>query len=181
MFGHGAQLGLGPAPKYIFGVSATPVGSYYKSGLQAVDAMVVADYDRAAPKGVGGVKCAGNYAADVKPSSELAAKGAILLCFLCLVKFLASLGFPVALYLDALEHKYVEEFSTSNFVAISGDGSTFITPKSDSILASITNIMLRQLAEAKGLKVEERPVAFDEIKTFSEVAGKLQVALAICL
>ena len=86
----------------------------------------------------------------------------------------------MALYLDALEHKYIEEFSTSNFIAISGDGSTYLTPKSDSILPSITNIMLQQLALDRGLKVEERPIAFDEVKTFSQVAGKAKVTFGVC-
>lgn len=88
------------------------------------------------------------------------------------MRFIASKGYPVALYLDALEHKYIEEFSTSNFVAISGDGSTYVTPKSSSILPSITNIMLQKLALDRGLKVEERPIEFEEVKTFSQVAGE---------
>lgn len=75
VFGHGAKLGLGKAPKFSFGVLVSPVGSYYKSGLEAVDSRVVEGYDRAAPMGVGSVKCAGNYAPDVKPASDLAAQG----------------------------------------------------------------------------------------------------------
>lgn len=154
LFGHGAKLGLGKAPQYTFGVLVSPVGSYYKTGIQAVDAYVIEEYDRAAPHGVGNIKCAGNYAADVKPSSEAAAK-----------------GFPISLYLDAREHAYVEEFSTSNFAAISADGSTYVTPKSESILPSITNIMLRQLASDRGLKVEERPIPWSEVPSFSQVAA----------
>ena len=74
-FGHGAKLGLGKAPKFNFGVLVSPVGSYYKSGLEAVDSCVVEGYDRAAPHGVGNIKCAGNYAPDVKPASDLSAAG----------------------------------------------------------------------------------------------------------
>jgi len=154
LFGHGAKLGLGKAPEYCFAVMASPVGNYYSGGLQAVDACVIEGYDRAAPFGVGNVKCAGNYAADVVPASEAAAA-----------------GYPIGLYLDAKEHKYIEEFSTSNFVAVSGDKSTYITPKSDSILPSITNIMLRQLARDRGMQVEERPVEFSELNSFSQVAA----------
>ena len=100
------------------------------------------------------MKCAGNYAADVVPASEAAAA-----------------GYPIGLYLDAKEKRYIEEFSTSNFIAISEDKSTYITPKSSSILPSITNIMLRQLARDRGLKVEERPVEFAEVPSFSQIAA----------
>mmetsp|Transcript_10623 Transcript_10623/g.12783 ORF Transcript_10623/g.12783 Transcript_10623/m.12783 type:complete len:390 (+) Transcript_10623:160-1329(+) len=154
VFGHGAKLGLGKAPTYTFAVLASPVGNYYSGGLKAVDACVIDAFDRAAPLGVGNVKCAGNYAADVVPASEAAAN-----------------GFPIGLYLDAVNHEYIEEFSTSNFLGISADKSTYITPKSSSILPSITNIMLRQIAKDKGMKVEERPVKFSEVETFSQVAA----------
>ena len=88
LFGHGAAIGLGPAPEYSFCVISTPVGAYYKGGLQAIDALVVDEHDRAAPAGVGHVKAAGNYAPDVHPSAEAKKK-----------------GFPVCLYLDAKERK----------------------------------------------------------------------------
>jgi len=91
LFGHGAQLGLGPAPEYQLVFACNPVGAYYKGGLEGVDALVVENFDRAAPKGVGNVKVAGNYAPDVLPSKE--AKGK---------------GFSVCLYLDAATHSYVE-------------------------------------------------------------------------
>lgn len=84
--------------KCVTKVVASPVGPYYGS---AVPATVVEDYDRAAPMGVGAVKCAGNYAADIVPAARAKKQ-----------------GFPICLYLDAKEHRYVEEFSTSNFVAI---------------------------------------------------------------
>jgi len=153
LFGNGAQLGLGPAPEYSFCVVVVPVGPYYKSGLKAVDALVMDDYDRAAPRGVGAVKVAGNYASDVKP-----AKGA------------QARGYPIALYLDALTHNFVEEFSTSNFVGISKSGA-FVTPKSDSILPSVTNKVLQQLAQESGLVVERRPIPFEELGTFREAAA----------
>ena len=89
LFGHGAKLGLGAAPKYLFGVLANPVGSYYKSGVKPVKAIVLGDYDRAAPRGVGHIKVAGNYAPDVKPSAEAAEK-----------------GYPIVLYLGALYMLY---------------------------------------------------------------------------
>eukprot|EP00924_Labyrinthula_sp_SR-Ha-C_P016219 snap_masked-scaffold_52-processed-gene-0.19-mRNA-1 protein AED:0.03 eAED:0.03 QI:0/-1/0/1/-1/1/1/0/363 len=155
-FGHGAQMGVTVAPEYMFGAISAPVGLYYPSGLKPVDSIVVESYDRAAPQGVGSTKTAGNYAADLLPSAQSAAE-----------------GFPISLYLDAKERKYIEEFSTSNFVAISKDGSTFVTPDSESILQSITNKMLQELAKKKGLKVEKRPVSFDEVVNggFSETAA----------
>ena len=151
--GHGSQLGLGTAPEYIFAVIGCPVGNYYKAGVKPIDAMVV-EYDRAASHGVGSVKCAGNYAADLIPS-----------------KTISDLGFQIALYLDPIEHKYIEEFSTSNMIAISKDRKTFITPKSNSILKSNTNIMLQQLAKDRGMNVEVRPIAFDELSSFSEIGA----------
>mmetsp|Transcript_11804 Transcript_11804/g.21879 ORF Transcript_11804/g.21879 Transcript_11804/m.21879 type:complete len:365 (+) Transcript_11804:185-1279(+) len=151
--GHGPQLGLGVAENFLFGVVGTPAGNYYKAGINPINAQII-NYSRAAPRGVGNVKCAGNYAADVKPAAD--AKKA---------------GFEIALYLDAKESKYIEEFSTSNMIAISKDKKTLITPKSESILPSTTNIMLQQLAEDRGMKVERRPVEFDELKTFGEVGA----------
>ena len=152
--GHGAKLGLGVAPKFSLGVVGSPAGNYYKkAGIKPINALVI-EYDRAAPRGGGGVKCAGNYAADVKPAKEA-----------------AEAGYEIALYLDARERKYVEEFSTSNLIAISADGKSFVTPKSDSILASTTNMMLQQLAADRGMKVERRNVAFDELKSMKEVGA----------
>ena len=84
LFGHGAKMGLGPAPEYSFCIVASPVGAYYKGGLEAIEALVVEQYDRAAPRGVGNIKAAGNYAPDVQPSMDAKAQ-----------------GFPVCLYLDA--------------------------------------------------------------------------------
>uniref|UniRef100_A0A7S4DST9 Branched-chain-amino-acid transaminase n=1 Tax=Lotharella globosa TaxID=91324 RepID=A0A7S4DST9_9EUKA len=153
LFGQGPQLGLGTAPEYTFAVMCAPVGAYYKSGLKAVKSLVIDEYDRAAPYGVGNVKCPGNYAADVRPAKEAAEK-----------------GYPIALYLDAKERKYIEEFSTSNFVAIDAKGN-YITPKSDSILPSTTNKVLMKIAPSIGIDVEERPVAWEEVPTLKEVAA----------
>jgi len=153
LFGHGAKLGLGPAPEYAFCVVGSPVGAYYKGGLEAIDAMVVEQYDRAAPRGVGSIKAAGNYAPDVSPSMMAKEK-----------------GFPVCLYLDAATNSYVEEFSTSNFLGVTQDG-VLITPTSDSILPSCTKAVLLQQARDLGIKVEERPVSWEEVGTLREVAA----------
>ena len=155
LIGSGLQLGLGPANEYRFFVVVSPVGSYYKTGsLKAIPAMIVEDYDRAAPQGVGDCKCAGNYAADILPAVE--GKKA---------------GFPIGLYLDAKEHRFIEEFNTSNFIAITKDGK-YLTPDSASVLASVTNKCLCVIAEDLGLKVERRAIDFDaEVASFKEVGA----------
>jgi len=153
LFGHGAKLGLGPAPEYAFCVVGSPVGAYYKGGLEAIDALVVEQFDRAAPRGVGSIKAAGNYAPDVQPSMQAKTQ-----------------GFPVCLYLDAKENAYVEEFSTSNFLGVTQEG-TLVTPTSDSILPSCTKAVLLQQAREMGIPVEERPIPWEEVSTFREVAA----------
>lgn len=155
MVGSGPQLGLGPSSEFIFVVVAAPVGSYYKTkGLTPIPCMIMEDYDRAAPLGVGSVKCAGNYAADIVPAKKS-----------------KDIGFPIGLYLDAKHHKYVEEFNTSNFVAIT-KSNTYITPDSCSVLGSITNLCLEVLAKDHGLTVERRKIDFDaEVETLKEVGA----------
>ncbi len=154
LFGSSAQIGVAPASEYTFIVLVTPVGAYYKGGLQAVKACIVDEYDRAAPRGTGMAKLAGNYAASLLPH-EMAHKA----------------GYAVDLYLDPVEHKYVEEFGSSNFVAITKDGK-YITPDSKSVLPSVTNDGLRQVARDLGITVEQRKIDFvKEFDTFAEVAA----------
>jgi branched-chain amino acid aminotransferase len=153
LFGSGARIGLQPADEYTFIVMVVPVGAYYKSGLKPVRAVVVEDFDRAAPHGVGHVKVAGNYAAGMIPHEQAVAK-----------------GFPMELYLDAAEHRYVEEFGTSNFIAITQD-NRYVTAKSPSILPSITNLSLQQLAVDRGMACEARPIPFEEVGSFTEVGA----------
>lgn len=154
LIGTGPQIGVNPADEYVFIVLVTPVGAYYKGGLTPVKAIVLDQYDRAAPLGVGVTKVAGNYAASLEPHNVAHAA-----------------GFPVELYLDPREHRFVEEFGTSNFIAISGDGNAYVTAKSSSILPSITNKGLQELAADFGLEVQVRPVEYAEIPQFSEVAA----------
>jgi branched-chain amino acid aminotransferase len=153
LIGTGPQIGVNPADEYTFIVLVTPVGAYYKGGLKPVRAVVLENYDRAAPQGVGNAKVAGNYAASLEPHHVAKEK-----------------GFPVELYLDAREHRFVEEFGTSNFIAISQDG-TYVSAQSSSILASITNKGLQQIAADLGHRVEVRPVEFREVGSFAEVAA----------
>ena len=153
LIGSGPQIGVAPADEYTFIILVMPVGPYYKGGLKPVRAAILDDYDRAAPLGVGNVKVAGNYAASLFAHEQAKHD-----------------GYPVELYLDARTHTYVEEFATSNFFAITRDGK-YVTPDSPSILPSVTNDTLKQVAADLGMPVETRHVAFDELKTFAEIGA----------
>jgi branched-chain amino acid aminotransferase len=159
LIGTGAQVGVRPAGEYMFVVFVTPVGPYYKEGFKPISVMVDRHHDRSAPLGTGFVKVGGNYAASLL-SADIAHKA----------------GFPGVLYLDAKEKKYIDESGAANFFAIRG--GAYITPKSPSILPSITNMSLRQLATDFGLAVEEREVEFAELPTFEE-AGSCGTAAVI--
>ncbi|KAI9230839.1 MAG: branched-chain amino acid aminotransferase [Piptocephalis tieghemiana] len=168
LFGSEGQLSVDPSPEFTFIVFAVPVGDYYKGsgGVRGVDALVDEQFDRAAPLGSGSAKLGGNYAPCLP--TAIAAK---------------RRGFPISLYLDAKSHTYVEEFTTSNFIAIHVDPTTstptLVTPNSTSILRSVTRRSLCDLATYFGWKVEERPVAWTEVAGasgngsdgFSEVAA----------
>lgn len=154
LFGSGARIGLQPADAYDLVVLVTPVGVYYEGGLKAVNARVVDEFDRAAPKGVGAVKLAGNYAPDLQPNIQA-----------------KNEGYPIGLYLDANTKTFVEEFSTSNLFGIDAE-NTYVTPESTAILPSITNDSLMRIAkDTLGLNVERRPLRFDDLETFKEVAA----------
>ena len=153
LFGSGPQIGVSPAAEYTFLVLVLPVGAYYKGGLKPVRAIVLDNYDRAAPLGVGHVKVAGNYAASLEPHDVAHRQ-----------------GFAVELYLDAKEHLYIEEFGTSNFIGITKDGR-YVTAESDSILPSVTNAGLQQVARDMGIPVEVRPVRITELSDFAEIGA----------
>jgi branched-chain amino acid aminotransferase len=152
LIGTGAEVGVKPAKEFLFMVFVTPVGPYFKEGFKPVDIMVCRGYDRAAPLGTGRYKVGGNYAASLE-SLELA----------------HNKGFSTTLYLDPKEKKYVDEAGPANFFGIRDN--TYITPSSKSILPSITNMSLQQLSIDLGMKVECRPVEFDEVPSFEEVGA----------
>jgi branched-chain amino acid aminotransferase len=152
LVGTGARIGVQPADEYVFIVMVIPVGNYYKGGLKPVPAIIIDGFDRTAPGGTGSVKVAGNYAASLKPS-----------------KLAKEKGFPINLYLDSREHRFIDEFGTSNFIAIKGN--SYITPKSESILPSITNKSLLTLAEEMGMDVQVRPIDIAEIAHFDAVGA----------
>jgi len=153
LFGSGAEVGLNPAKEYTFIVIVTPVGNYYKEGVKAITAFVSEEYDRAAPRGTGSVKVAGNYASSLFPGKQARDR-----------------GFPIVLYLDSAEQKYIEEFGTSNFIGITAD-RRYVTPLSKAVLPSITNMSLMAIAEHQGFTVEQRVVPFSEMSSFVEVGA----------
>jgi branched-chain amino acid aminotransferase len=153
LIGSSPHVGIHPSEDYTFILLCMPVGPYYKNGFFPVRALVQEGYDRAAPHGVGNVKAAGNYAAGMK--GDFTSKDE---------------GYPISLYLDSASHKYIDEFGTSNFFAITRD-NRYVTPASTSILPSITNKSLQVVAADMGMVVECRPVLFDEITTFTEIGA----------
>jgi branched-chain amino acid aminotransferase len=159
IIGTGAQVGVKPANEYLFIVFVSPVGPYFKGGFKTTPFVVTRKYDRAAPLGTGTFKIGGNYAASLRAGQEA-----------------HQMGYSNVFYLDAIEKKYIDECGAANFFGIKNN--TYITPKSHSILQSITNKSLQQLAEYLGMKVERRPIALEELETFEE-AGACGTAAVI--
>lgn len=159
LIGTGAQVGVHPTDEYLFIIFVTPVGPYFKGGFATNDYVIIREYDRAAPLGTGRYKVGGNYAA------SLAAN-----------KMAHDAGYASEFYLDAKEKKYIDECGAANFFGIK-DGK-YITPKSSSILPSITNRSLQQLAKDLGMEVEVRAIPEEELSTFEE-AGACGTAAVI--
>ncbi|MEE4178069.1 MAG: branched-chain amino acid aminotransferase [Bacteroides sp.] len=152
LIGTGVQVGVSPAKEYLFMVFVGPVGPYFKEGFKPVTMQIVHDYDRAAPLGTGHIKVGGNYAGSLA-ASERAKKE----------------GYASVIFLEAKEKKYIDEAGPANFFAIKDN--TYVTPKSHSILPSITNMSLMQMAEEMGLKVERRQLAVEELADFEEAGA----------
>src|SRR5664280_925605 len=152
LYGSGAEIGVKPASEYTFIVFVTPVGPYFKGGIKPVNMMICRDVDRAAPLGTGIYKVGGNYAASLR--ALVAAKEG---------------GYGSVIFLDAKEKKYIDECGPANFYGIKDN--TYITPKSESILSSITNKSLIQLAGTLGIKTERRRVPVEELAEFSETGA----------
>ena len=159
LIGTSAQVGVKPATEYLFLVFVTPVGPYFKTGFKPSPYAILRQYDRAAPQGTGNIKVGGNYAASLFAGSVAQKK-----------------GYSAVLYLDSKEKKYIDECGPANFFGIKNN--TYITPKSNSILPSITNKSLMTLAEEIGLEIEQRPVPLEELATFEE-AGACGTAAVI--
>lgn len=150
MFGSNAVIGVKPADEYQFRILTTPVGPYFKGGVKPIT-LCVSDFDRAAPHGTGHIKAGLNYAMSLHPIVEA-----------------HKAGFDENMYLDAATRTKVEETGGANFLFVTKDNKV-VTPKSNSILPSITRRSLMVVAkEYLGLEVEEREVYFDEVKDFAE-------------
>ena len=153
LIGIGHNVGVKPAPEYLFGVFCVPVGPYFKGGMAPVN-FCVSDYDRAAPYGTGAAKVGGNYAGSMLSHEEAVEK-----------------GFADAIYLDPMTHTKIEEVGAANFFGITKDNE-FVTPKSPSILPSITKYSLMHIAEKNlSLKVIERDVFIDNLDEFTETGA----------
>ncbi len=150
IFGSSAVIGVKPAREYQFRIFATPVGPYFKGGIKPIT-LRVSDFDRAAPRGTGHVKAGLNYAMSLHAIVDAHEN-----------------GFDENLYLDPTTRTFIEETGGANFIFVTKDGK-IVTPKSDSILPSITRRSLCFAAEKYlGLTVEERPVKLSEIENFAE-------------
>lgn len=159
LFGTTAQVGVKPAKDYMFVVFVTPVGPYFKAGFKPTPYAIMRQYDRVAPLGTGTYKVGGNYAASLSAGEKA-----------------HDMGYSAVLYLDSKEKKYLDECGPANFFGIRGN--SYITPKSDSILPSITNKSLMTLAEELGMTVERRHIPVEELATFDE-AGACGTAAVI--
>ena len=150
MFGSNSVIGVAPAEEYQFRIFVTPVGPYFKGGAKPIT-IRVSDFDRAAPHGTGHIKAGLNYAMSLHAIVDAHHK-----------------GFDENMYLDPQTRTKVEETGGANFIFITKDGK-LVTPKSDSILPSITRRSIMYVAEHYlGMEVEHREVLFEEVKDFAE-------------
>ncbi len=157
--GMSAQIGVHPSSEYLFMVMVTPVGPYFKEGFKPTNICIMREFDRVAPKGTGRWKVGGNYAASLEAGERA-----------------HELGYPAVLYLDPREKKYIDECGPANFFAIKQ--GRYITPASESILPSVTNRSLMQLARDMGITVEERHIPLEELAEIDEAGACGTAAVA---
>ncbi|KAI9368604.1 aminotransferase [Aspergillus egyptiacus] len=155
VFGSSPQLGLSAPEEYTFVVFVMPTGVYH--GSCAVDALILEEFDRAAPRGTGSVKVGGNYAPVLRHSAKAHAE-----------------GYGITMHLDSATHSEVDEFSTSAVIAVVRDKETgkvtLVQPDSPNVIDSVTAASVLEIGERWfGYKVEKRRVAFEELKEFDEV------------
>jgi branched-chain amino acid aminotransferase len=150
MFASSPVIGVKPAEEYQFRILCTPVGPYFKGGAKPLT-ICVSDYDRAAPHGTGHIKAGLNYAMSLHAYVEAHRN-----------------GYDENMFLDSVTRTYVEETGGANFIFVTND-KEIVTPKSDTILPSITRRSMIYVAENYlGLKVSERPVKLEELSDFAE-------------
>ncbi|KAI9885638.1 MAG: hypothetical protein M1823_002558 [Watsoniomyces obsoletus] len=154
VFGSSAQLGLSPPEEYTFVVYVLPVGVYH--GIHPVDALILEDFDRAAPEGTGSAKIGGNYAPVMRFSEKAKQE-----------------GYGITLHLDSKTRREIDEFSTAGFVGLKKEegveGYTLVVPDSKNVIESVTSESCQQLAKSFGWKVEVRPILYEELPTFEEI------------
>ncbi len=147
MFANEVFLGVRPAHEYLYLVILSPVGGYFKGGAPAVSIFVSQNYTRAAPGGTGAAKCGGNYASSLVAQAEASKHGC-----------------DQVVFLDAAEHKWIEELGGMNVFFVFADGTLQTPPLSGTILPGITRESLMTLARAEGLTVREEPYSIDQWK-----------------
>lgn len=152
VFGSSAHLGLTPPEEFTFVVYVLPVGVFH--GVHPVDALILEEFDRAAPEGTGSAKLGGNYGPVLKWTERA-----------------KNDGFGITLHLDSRTRTEVDEFSTSGFVGVHKEGEhyTVVVPDSKSVIKSVTSDSVCEIAKSLGWKVECRSIKYDEISTFTEI------------
>lgn len=164
LIGTNPQLGIASSTEVLFAVMCAPVGTYSGAkSLTPASCVLSRNYDRTAPHGTGAFKIAANYATSLHPYNMAHRQ-----------------GYGELLFLDPGTHTKIDEFGSSNFLAIKGN--TYVTPLSDSVLPSITNKSLQTVAQDFGLSVEKRPVPVEELCEFDEInaCGTAVVITPIC-
>lgn len=154
LFGSSPELALIPPTGYTFCVYTIPVGVYH--GVHPVDALILEEFDRAAPEGTGSAKIGGNYAPVMRWSDKA-----------------RNEGFGITLHLDSKSRTVIDEFSTSAFIGIREDQGqyTLVVPDSKNVIRSVTSDCVCEIARSIGWKVERRPVTYDELPSFSEIVA----------
>ncbi|KAJ4149089.1 hypothetical protein NW754_000525 [Fusarium falciforme] len=152
LYGSSAQLGLSAPEEYTFAVFVIPTGVYH--GAHPVKALILDEFDRAAPNGTGNAKVGGNYAPVLRWSDKAREE-----------------GFGITLHLDSVKHEEIDEFSTSGFIGaqVNGDDVTLVVPDSHCVIDSVTSDSIQELGRSYGWKVEKRPIKYGELSSFSEV------------
>lgn len=146
------KIGVSGATEFLVIMLVTPVGPYFKTGFKPTKICMTRNYDRVAPKGTGSIKIGGNYGASLFAGEKA-----------------HELGYANILYLDPKEKKYIDECGAANFFAIKDN--TYITPESETVLPSITNKCLQEIAHDLGLKVEKRQIPVEELSEFDEASA----------
>ncbi|KAI1637956.1 aminotransferase [Biscogniauxia mediterranea] len=153
IYGSSAQLGLNPPEEYMFCVYVVPTGVYH--GTHPVNALILDEFDRAAPNGTGSAKVGGNYAPVLRWSDKA-----------------RNEGYGITLHLDSATHSEIDEFSTSGFIGaiVNGENDvTLVVPDSKNVIQSVTADSITEIGRSFGWKLERRPIKYTELAQFSEV------------